>query len=179
MDIKNIDSVLSEQLGFLTAVINNVSFNNHVDFELNNSLDYTFLDELNYPGLYLIEIKTDNSQSFKEWLDNFGILWGDSAYKTKFVPNIKNKRVNKHDKLVEWFPLYIGRSKKISCRIKQHIDLQLDRPTAALKLKERTNLYGKYFRVSTIKVAVNNYDIIIPEFERNLRNRLNPILGRQ
>ena len=35
------------------------------------------------------------------------------------------------------------------------------------------------FKVSTIKVEVKNYDIIMPQLERILRNKINHILGRQ
>jgi hypothetical protein len=81
--------------------------------------------------------------------------------------------------LTEWFPLYIGKSQSIAKRVKEHIDLELKKPTTAMKLLERVNIYGAKFRISTIKINVNNYDLIVPEFENYFRDKINPIIGRK
>jgi hypothetical protein len=48
-----------------------------------------------------------------------------------------------------------------------------------LKLRARTNIYGKLFRVSTIEVDVKNWREILLILEKELREKINPILGRQ
>lgn len=64
-------------------------------------------------------------------------------------------------------------------RVKEHIFKELGKNTFALKLMERTNLKNETFRLSTIKLEVENYDWIVPVIENSLRNRINPIIGRQ
>jgi hypothetical protein len=48
-----------------------------------------------------------------------------------------------------------------------------------MKLKARENLYCSIFRVSWIPLNVKNYDMIAPAIEVALRNRFNPIIGKQ
>ncbi len=43
----------------------------------------------------------------------------------------------------------------------------------------RGNLGDETFRLRVLSLRVKNYDSIVPEFEKNLRNRFNPIVGRQ
>lgn len=179
-DLEQIDKVFSTQISELRDLIASYDFNVQFNFKLDGIADYSnSLNSLNFPGIYLIEIKTKNNQTFDEWLTNFKSQWEDPKYKDKFVPNIKAKRTKQHSELTEWIPLYIGKSKNISKRIKEHLYLKLNRPTTALKLKERTNIYQQEFRVSTINIKVINYDLIMPQFENLMRDRINPILGRQ
>ncbi|WP_157970322.1 hypothetical protein [Albibacterium indicum] len=84
-----------------------------------------------------------------------------------------------HKELKEWIPLYIGKSRNIASRIHGHIFRELDKTTFAMKLKSRENLYGQRFRISYIKLDVNNYDMLVPYVERRLRNKINPIVGKQ
>ena len=64
-------------------------------------------------------------------------------------------------------------------RITEHIHQVKDRRTFSMKLKARTNLHGNVLRVSWIPLDVVNYDMIAPAIESMLRDRINPILGRQ
>jgi len=142
--------------------------------------DETTVNLQRYPGLYKIDIRNSGEhQSFKEWYAWFRSEWVQDAYERKFTPNPKKKRVAAHTQLVEWIPLYIGKSRYISGRVWEHINLKLERPTTAMKLKERTNLTGQRFRLSTIRVDVSNYDLIVPKLESALRDLHNPLLGRQ
>ena len=43
----------------------------------------------------------------------------------------------------------------------------------------RKNLKDETFRLSAIKIEVENYDAIVPRIEWQLRNRINPIIGKQ
>ena len=76
-------------------------------------------------------------------------------------------------------PLYLGKSKNIAGRVWEHINLKLAQPTTAMKLKERSNMANQRFRLSTIRVEVENYDLIMPKLESALRDKYNPVLGRQ
>jgi len=177
--LKKVDDEFDLQVQTIATIIDDLNFQPQFIFELNDSIDYKVINSLNYKGVYLIEIETNPQLNYEEWLAKFKIEWEDPLYKRHFVPNIKLKRTKEHKELKEWFPLYIGKSKLISIRIKEHLDFKLTRNTTALKLRERTNLYGNRFRISTIEVDVKNYDQILPQIETVLRNRLNPIVGRQ
>jgi hypothetical protein len=43
----------------------------------------------------------------------------------------------------------------------------------------RENLKNDSFRLSTLNVNVENYDAIVPKIEWQLRNRINPLIGKQ
>lgn len=153
-------------------------------FNLNEEVKeiFTLFDELRYSGVYLIEIKNNSEFSaFNDWIEFFLPIWlgENEIYKRKFTPNLKKKRIKAHNNLGEWIPLYIGKSKNIRDRISGHIFSELDKTTFALKLLSRKNLYNNIFRLSTIRVQVKNYDIIMPIIESELRNKINPIIGRQ
>lgn len=95
---------------------------------------------------------------------------------------MKYIRIKSHTpvKLNQWIPLYIGKSKNISKRLQEHVfSKDMNAKTYALKLSHRKNLMGKSFRITAIEVNVKNYDLILPVLESTLRNRINPIIGRQ
>lgn len=155
---------------------------NQLEFSVIGSLsDNTLIDAQDYPGIYKIDIKTTGFANFQEWFDSFELAWKDPAYVRKFTPNPKEKRVSKHrsDHLAEWIPLYLGKSKRISKRVGEHVNLTMEKPTTALKLNARANMNLNNFRFSTIKIEVANYDLIMPQLESFLRDKHNPILGRQ
>jgi hypothetical protein len=144
------------------------------------SLEIIPWDLLSYSGIYFIEIKNDKIHtSFETWISYFKSEWENEIYKGKFVSNPKKNRINKHIELKEWVPLYIGKSKNIKKRIQEHIYLPLEKPTFALKLNSREHLRQSTFRISTINIPVKNYNWIMPVSESSLRDKLNPIIGRQ
>lgn len=180
MNLNEIDNIFTETRNNLEKLIETYDFIPQFEFVLNEKIDYSLLESLDFSGIYKIEIKTPYLISdFNQWTDKFREEWEKSEYKDKFVPNIKKKRLNAHNNLTEWIPIYIGKSQKIKNRIKEHINLKLSRPTTALKLLERSNLYGNEFRISTITINVSNYDLIVSEFENYFREKFNPILGRK
>lgn len=136
--------------------------------------------ELDCKGIYFIEIKNNYLfLDFKSWVENFQEEWENEMYKKKFVSNLKKVRINKHSELNEWIPLYIGKSKKIKNRIHEHIYKELGKPTFALKLISREHIKKEIFRLSVVRVTTENYDWIMPVFEKTLRDKYNPIIGRQ
>ncbi|MFV0166474.1 hypothetical protein OBK11_09610 [Empedobacter falsenii] len=179
--IIDIDNKLTTFDENLKKVVNELIFEeigifSYQDF-FNENLNF---NEFNYKGLYLFEIK--NSFKFSdinEWKFDFEERWSNKDYLRKFVPNIRKKRMQKLNEIKEWIPLYIGKSKSVGKRIHEHIYKPLDKTTFAMKLKARVNLENEVFRISTIKVDVTNYNWILPVLENELRNELNPIVGKQ
>jgi hypothetical protein len=140
------------------------------------------INKLKFPGIYKIDIHTgDKHDSFASWYEWFHGQWVTEEYKNKFVPNPKKKRIAIHmDNLrPEWAPLYLGKSRDITSRVSEHINLPLNKPTTALKLGSRENMKNQRFRLSVLRIDVKNYDLIMPRIESALRDLHNPILGRQ
>lgn len=179
--INKIDDSLNKINEDLKNIICHYDFKENLLFQLNPNVNLVKFQELNFPGIYLFEIKNENKIPFHIWYHNFENLWRHEDFEKKFVPNTKKKRVDKFttEYAYEWIPIYLGKSKCIAKRIKEHMDLDLERPTSALKLLSRKNLFGLYFRVSSIRINVKNYDVIVPKFENAFRDKINPILGRQ
>jgi len=163
-----------------------------VDFqEVAKTLDFQEICELSdekevarqsYPGIYKIDMHTGGQfTTFDTWYEWFYKEWVTTEYERMHVPNPKKKRVAAHKgkSLPQWMPLYLGKSQYIAGRVLGHIHLRLDQPTTALKLGERINMKEQRFRLSTLRIDVENYDLIMPKIEGALRNIHNPILGRQ
>lgn len=173
--IIEIDKILTENLAGFKQIVESLSFD--VVGDIRNE---DLINKHDYSGVYLIEVESNTScDDFKLWFNQFKVDWELPEYKKCWTPNTKKKRVEKHTALGEWVPLYIGKSKRVSKRLLTHLNLKLEQPTTSLKLNARTNMKSLNFRFSTIKVDVKNYDIIMPIFESILRDKINPILGRQ
>lgn len=156
-----------------------LEFNELCEFSMTN-LENIPWEEINCQGLYLIEIKNDLKHNvFSEWANDFCKRWGDERYVKRWVSNPKKMRLVKHKELGDWIPLYIGKSRKIKKRIHEHIHLKLEQPTTGMKLKARENMQDEIFRISYISMPIQNYDWVMYKLERILRDRINPILGRQ
>lgn len=156
-----------------------LKFEQLCEFSMKN-LENIPWEKLNFQGLYLIEIKNDLRYNlFNEWSKEFCSRWQDPLYLRRWVSNPKKIRLAKHTELREWIPLYIGKSKRIKDRVYEHIHLKLEQPTTGLKLKVRENMQNEIFRVSFINIPTQNYDWVMPKFEKILRDRINPIIGRQ
>lgn len=162
-------------------------------------LDYYYIDEIlksledkltkrcdrkksHKKGVYFFEIKTNQDDSLSKWLESFSKKWQMLGVDKIYSPNIINKRIKKYEEenfLPEWMPLYLGISKELFSRIKEHINLKFTQTTYALKLKERDNLKDETFRVRFIEVETEYYDLLLPRLESILRDKLNPIVGKQ
>jgi hypothetical protein len=181
LTLKEIDNLFSTTLKDLDKIISQHHFVEASQVTLSEQLDLKIFDEVNFPGLYLFEIKNGRSETFGNWFDEFKDIWHHKDYLKRFVPNTKIKRTSRYerDQIYNWIPLYIGKSRNVSRRIKEHFSLGLDRNTTAMKLLSRTNLFSNTFRISTMKIETVNYDLILPQFEKAFRDVKNPILGRQ
>ena len=180
-EFEEIDGNLSEQLKLVRKIAENLEFQEIRKFILNDEAEIAIpWSEIKYSGIYLIEIKNSNKFSyFNDWVADFKTKWHDLKYLKNFTPNIKQKRVDRHTQLGEWIPIYIGKSRNISERVKGHIFKDLHKTTFAMKLFARENLIDETFRLSTIRIEISNYDAIIPIVESQLRDKINPLIGRQ
>jgi hypothetical protein len=178
--IKTIDAEITKQLDLIKTFANELHFEEICQFELNEKLEDIPWAILTHPGLYLIEVRNKKDFTvFEEWLSDFKLRWEKEDYFKKFTPNFKIKRIKAHNKLEEWIPLYIGKSKNIKSRLHGHIYKELHKPTFAMKLLSRENMKEETFKISVINLKLTNYDAIIPVIESQLRNKINPLIGKQ
>jgi hypothetical protein len=179
-EIAQIDQALTVQLEKLKAITNSIEPIEIVRFTLEEAAEKIPWQEIVYPGIYLLEIKNQGKHNtFEEWVADFKAEWENEKYKRKFTPNLKKVRIRAHSELGQWIPLYIGKSKNIGSRIHGHIYKELHKTTFALKLMARDNLKNEIFRLKAYRVGVDNYDTIVPKIEWQLRNRINPLIGKQ
>ncbi|MDN5288607.1 MAG: hypothetical protein JWR38_4881 [Mucilaginibacter sp.] len=178
--IQAIDTIVSAELLKLNSIAELLNFEKICEFELKEDINEICDKSHSYPGIYFFEIKnTDFDTDTLTWMNAFTALWKDKDYHKQWVPGIKKIRVRAHTQITDWIPLYIGKSKNVGSRINEHLLKDLDKTTFAMKLKARKNLYGKTFRVQALKMDVINYDVIVPHLESVLRNKWNPIVGKQ
>ncbi|ROI10751.1 hypothetical protein EGI11_02340 [Chryseobacterium sp. H3056] len=177
--LEGISDKLSEIHSDLESYCSTLNFEEICEFTMDNCNTIPW-ENLETKGIYLIEIKNNSSfTDFSSWIDHFRTEWEDDMYKKKFVPNLKMKRIREHTELKDWVPLYIGKSKKISGRVHQHIYSAIEKTTFALKLNAREHIKKEQFRLSIIPLPFNNYNWIVPVIESTLRDKLNPIIGKQ
>jgi hypothetical protein len=134
----------------------------------------------NYSGLYRIDVQTPGaSADLHEWVNALRCEWEHEDFKNCSTPSLKKKRISRHTSLLEWMPLYLGKSKNVANRVLEHINLPLVKTTFALKLKSRPAMAMRAFRLHTLRVQVENYDVVVPVLERALRDRFHPLIGKQ
>lgn len=176
--LQHLDSELSKLRSAFSQVAADVSFE-HVCSLTNEPL----IDQQTYEGVYLIEMRTSGPhRDLASWFAAFQAEWEHPSFKDKFTPNTKKKRIAAHTSLAEWMPLYVGKSKKVSARIWEHLNLELQAKTFALKLRQRPSLKLRDFRLSTINLTalgIKNYDLVAPALEQAMRNKFNPLVGKQ
>jgi hypothetical protein len=180
-EIDRIDKEFTKSAKALQIETEKLTFSRICEFKVNkNSSSNIPWETLKYPGIYLIEIKNDgNFNSFESWVEDFREKWEDERYLKSHTPNLIKTRIEKHTDLGEWIPIYLGKAETIGSRIREHIFKELCKTTYALKLNARENLENEIFRLKTIKCQVANYKLIVPSIESQLRNKINPLIGKQ
>lgn len=176
--LKEIDESISQAAVRLTEIVQTLEFAAVMEFELNSEM--TAIPEIlsKKKGIYFFEIKNCFADLDKlSWATAFKQLW--KASDVIWVPGVKDIRLNAHEVFNEWVPLYIGKSKNVGGRIYEHLHQVRDKTTFSMKLKARLNMHGLWLRVSWISLDVKNYDMIAPAIERMLRDKFNPITGKQ
>lgn len=180
--IKTMDKSITDQLNKLNEFIDSLSFKDKdtCTFTLNDTIQKEDIDcqKFDYSGIYLFEIKNNNAHpDMNSWITDFTDRWGDKAGHS--TPGCMKKRMDAHTELQPWIPLYLGKSRNIARRVQEHVLKELEKKTFAMKLKARQNLHNLDFRVRAIKTEVQNYDMLVPYMERRLRDKINPIVGKQ
>lgn len=179
-EIKKIDQALETQLKKLEDLAQELEWKVVGEFRVNDDFALLPLADLRYMGVYLIEVKNDSHpDDFGGWFEIFEEKWEDEKYLKKRTPRLIKKRVRSSVKRRAWIPLYLGKSSNIRSRIEGHVNLKLEQATYALKLNARKNLCDYTFRLSTIRLDVDSYDAIMPVVESCLREREQPLIGRQ
>lgn len=181
---KKIDTIDEQLVGIVEEIkklTSHSKFKMLCEFTIENFDNYIEeINTCNFKGLYYFELKNNfQFETIEEWKNDFLLKWTDETYLRRFVPNPRKTRLKMLTENNEWIPLYIGKSRKVSVRIKEHLNKELEKHTFAMKLKARTNLYDQFFRVSVLEVNTKNYDLIVPILENELRNKINPIIGKQ
>jgi hypothetical protein len=180
MKLQDIDVAISKQLDLLQNEVKCIELVEICEFTLDEAGEKIPWDDLVHKGIYLFEIKNNHKfTSFDLWIENFKNIWESDKYRRHFTPNTRKVRINAHKELNDWIPLYIGKSRNVGRRVHEHLYKELHKTTFALKLQARTNLKNHIFRLKAIRIDVQNYDSIVPKVEWQLRNRINPIIGKQ
>lgn len=174
---KQVDQELSIQIKLIEQIANELLFKESFKYEIGTDSTHLPFNDLNFPGVYLFEI-LNNNEDISSFLTSFKAKWEIDEYKPRFVPNTKLKRLARHSEPMEWVPLYIGKSKNVSSRVKDHFHMKMEKNTFAMKILDRKNLDGLTLKISSIQIDVENYDLIVPKIERYFRDKINPIVGR-
>jgi hypothetical protein len=132
-------------------------------------------------GLYVFYIKPKAKYLSIEMLEQDWINKEFSNY-----PKIIKKRFEANSENKEWIPFYIGKSEKVGKRISEHINHKKNHATYGLKLNDRIDFKLKNeIKVGYWLLSVNENtpieikQFIITNFERELRKKLNPWIGKQ
>ena len=175
-EIETIDSELTPLSARMVSLSQNLTFSYICDLS-----DTKTIAAQTYKGIYLIEVCTASIHAdFDSWALEFRAEWDLPEYHKKFTCTTKDKRIRQHGgALKEWMPLYIGKSKKVGERVMQHLTLEMEARTFALKILARPNMARRQFRLHTRQLEVKNYDFIAPALEKAIRDRINPIIGKQ
>lgn len=177
--LKKLDQQLTVLNSELTEIAGDLEFEPICEFNMATAKEIPW-EKIRSKGIYLVEIQNNlEHDSFEDWLKEFQDEWEMKEYKMRFVPNLKKKRIKMHAELKEWMPIYLGKSRNIEKRIYEHIFIDLQRNTFALKLNSRDNMHNKNFRLSVLKVETANYDWVVPKLERYFRDKINPLIGKQ
>ncbi len=155
----------------------------------NRTLDvFGEIDELNLselPGIYYFEARFPFKTQKK--FNEFGDKWGRYRAKEKLpigISRFYENRASRHLKTVEsegFVPFYLGKAQNIEARIVEHLNGSTTSDTYSLKLKSRPKIIeGIEFKISYIELDINiDAYFGVELLERSLRERLNPIIGKQ
>jgi hypothetical protein len=173
--ISNIDSLwndINKEI-IIKNILSDIN-NNRIDIE-------TKIDSIpNKFGIYIFFIKPKASYSNIDSLTNDWLVKDFSNY-----PKIIKSRFESNTKQDDWYTFYIGKSEKIGKRIYEHLTHHKSHVTYGLKLSERNNFKSKneiqvgYWLFPDEKISNEVKQFFITNFEKLLREKLNPWIGRQ
>ena len=158
--------------------------NNGEEFKLNSGKQPTLS---NSPGIYLFWAEFSKWIDKNTWSNAFDLFldqWSNQIEEIQYYPRFNKKRATKTFREYEkcdWLPFYLGKARNINSRVHQHITLEKNKKTYALKLDSMSsNLTDINFLVSELPLSLDTDNYFLLELiESELRNRLNPIIGKQ
>jgi len=147
----------------------------------------------NAHGIYMFwadfsSLKKDSAKSSHDLFNEFSVDWDDweqSKKYDKFPKANKTRRgkllTNNAQVDITAIPFYLGRSEKLKERIEEHYNFSGSESTYALKLNHRYKLLkGIKFKVAWLPLNVDKDTyFIVDKIESLLRDKLNPIIGKQ
>lgn len=142
-------------------------------------------------GLYYLEVKfEDNFEQFtnkKSLIDKIAVDWKEGC--SGKCPKINKERMGTRDiksyKNRKWIPFYLGKSKELDNRLEEHLTgAEKGEGTYKLNLQHNNNELFKNakYRVKIIEVKElkeDKYYWVLTRIESELREKLNPICGKQ
>ncbi len=184
---QTLDNSINAALEKFDRDLSTLSFENSKTeiFILSEDLNIDFISsDCCGPGVYFFELKSPDDYRFGKKastiLQNIKKYWKHRSVRAMWSPGIKDSRVSVHKEFIDgWIPFYIGKSRYLEKRVREHVFQDRGKTSFGMKLKARKNLYGLEFRISYIKIDVKNYDMIVPYVESAMRNKYNPITGKQ
>lgn len=140
-------------------------------------------------GIYMFWAKlstciNNNEYPLEQLLSAFLDNWDQHTESVSYFPKSNRERTKKTLGTIKsgnMVPFYLGKSEKLAHRINQHLYIEPNKRTYALKLKSRvTLLKGITFKITwlPLETTKENY-FIVSKAESLLRETLLPIIGKQ
>lgn len=142
-------------------------------------------------GIYYFQVKFEDDfekyNNKKSLIDKVATEWeyGNSGN----YPKINKERMSTRDinsyKNRKWIPFYLGKSKELDKRLEEHLTgAEKGESTYKLNLQNNTNELFKNakYRVKIIEIEElkeDKYYWVLTRIESELREKLNPICGKQ
>lgn len=126
----------------------------------------------------------DSNHTWSKLLSEFLDSWDKPTESVSYFPKSNRGRAKttlgntEHGNIV---PFYLGKSEHLAKRVDQHLYLDPNKKTYALKLKSRSEfLSGIIFQVTwlPLETTKDNY-FLVSKVESLLREELSPIVGKQ
>lgn len=187
--IDKLNSIITEDIKNYLKYFRNENYWKEFSFNDISSLDIAALS--NNCGIYYIEInfnkKLNDFTNKEKLIKHVAEEWEKGS--TGKCPKINKERMqtrNKEDyKNETWVSFYLGKSKKLNERLEEHLTgAEKGFNTYKLNLKKNTSELFKNsrYRIKTIeieKLKGDKYYWVITRIESELREKLNPICGKQ
>ncbi len=134
------------------------------------------------PGFYLFYIKSRDPIRSRCSMQDFEEDWQTQpSQEFQHSPAIIKKRSKNYSDLKKWVPLYLGKGEHVNRRITNHVNMEGGRKTFALKLRARKGSLKAYcLQVRSFTFGgFSGVQIFLQNIEKSLRERVNPVVGRQ
>ncbi|MBK8454537.1 MAG: hypothetical protein WAQ53_02400 [Thiofilum sp.] len=176
-DLLKNDAFLKSCIDKLSEEGTNITFNENVSIDCNNSGIYLF-----WISFKNLDVKTTNS--LEKILENFLNKWDNPEESISYFPKSnkeRSKSTSEKYQKEDWIPFYLGKSENIGDRIHQHLYIEPNKKTYALKLMHRKSFSKKVkFKINYLSIKTTNVDYFLVErVELFLRDKLFPIIGKQ